>query len=132
MRAQPVSTAKAVAAPKTTATLHDIARLDQASAPPAGADDGVDMSAVDRAVIDTYRRVWMPPRPYSGPATAYADVRLDRRGRVTGFKLAKPSGDEAVDFSVQEAGALVKKIPVTLPAQYTRDEYEFQVHFHAE
>ena len=132
MRAQPVSTAKRVDAPRTSATLHDAAKLDQQARPPAGADDGVDMSAVDRAIIEAYRNAWRPPRPYSGPATAFADVRLNRRGRVVHFRLAKPSGDEAVDFSVNEAGSAVKSIPASLPAQYSRDEYDFQVHFHAE
>ena len=132
MRAQPVSTAKRVDAPPASATLHDAAKLQQNGRPPSGADDGVDMSAVDRAVIEAYRRAWTPPRPYNGPATAWADVRLDRRGRVLRFHLAKPSGDEAVDFSVNEAGAAVKTIPASLPSQYSRDEYDFQVHFHAE
>jgi hypothetical protein len=98
----------------------------------AGDDSGVDMSAVDRAIVEAFRHAWMPPRPAAGPATAHADVRLDRKGQVTGFHLVKPSGDEAIDLSVHETGAAVTSVSCTFPANYSRDDYAFQVHFHAE
>jgi hypothetical protein len=115
-QARPVGTAKA-AAQKMEAT---------------GADSDIDMGDVDRAIIETFRRAWMPARPTSGPATAHADVRLNRQGKVTGFNLVKPSGDQAIDLSVHETGAAVTSVPCSFPVKYSRDEYEFQVHFHAE
>ena len=90
---------------------------------------------VDRAVRDAFMRQWMPPKTSTlniNQRTAHMDMTVDRAGHVLNFTLVKRSGSESFDLSLREAAHRLNGIPVTLPASYPQDHYDFQLHFHVE
>lgn len=95
----------------------------------------VDMSAVDAAVIDAFRTYWVHPTAMNSagtPREVRMDVRIARDGTVLTSLLARASGQSQMDMSALRAAGLVKKIAVPLPAQFSGDSYEVQIHFQAE
>lgn len=121
-------------APKTTSLL-DIAALDAAGTGTTGAEAGVRLDAVDRAIIDSFMREWVPPDASTlrrDQRTAHLEMAVDRGGRVLTFKLIQPSGSIDLDMSVLEAADRLDKIGAQLPAGYPKERYEFQVNLHAE
>ncbi len=93
------------------------------------------LEEVDRAVRDAFMRQWMPPKTETlniNQRTAHMDMTMDRAGHVLNFTLVKRSGNESFDLSLREAAHKLNSIPVTLPASYPQDHYDFQLHFHVE
>lgn len=93
-----------------------------------------DMAAVDQAVLDALVQNWVPP---SGPGTgslareSMMEVVIARDGRVETYALVQPSGHSQADMSVLRAAGLVKRIATPLPAEFSGDRHEVQLHFRA-
>lgn len=93
------------------------------------------LDAVDRALIDAFLKLWTPPQGSTANAdhrSVHLDASLSRDGRLVSFKLANPSGDDAIDASVLDAADRLDKITESLPDSYAGDRYSVQVHFHVE
>ena len=100
-----------------------------------GDDKGGLLDDVNNAIINELRRNWTPPDVNTlnvEQRTAHMDVTVDRAGRVLDFKIAKSSGNHFFDLSVLEAANHLDRIHITLPASYSGNHYELQVHFHVE
>lgn len=132
----PTPAPPAPSSPPSAAAQADTARFVTISRPPdqkAGSTAGLD--AVDRALIDGFLKLWTPPRGSGVSAdqrSVHLDASIDRAGRLVSFKVARPSGDNAVDTSVLEAADRLDKIGESLPDSYSGDRYSVQVHFHVE
>lgn len=99
-----------------------------------GADEGVDMSKVDAAIVARFRENWLLPEgiDYSVRKTVEMDVSVFRDGSVGGVLLVKPSGVSQVDVSALRAAGKISSIGVPLPEEFLGDRYEVRMHFHAE
>jgi len=99
-----------------------------------GADEGVDMSKVDAAIVARFRENWLLPEgiDYSVRKTVEMDVSVFRDGSVGAFLLVKPSEVSQVDVSALRAVGKIKSIGVPLPEEFLGDRYEVRMHFHAE
>jgi TonB family protein len=118
-----------------TASLLDLATLDAQGIGSAGADQGLKFEEVDRAIIDGFKKNWLPPDATNLTADQRAvplQVAINREGRVVSFKLLRSSGSEAMDSSVQKAADKLHKIDRVLPPGYPGERYEVQINFHVE
>lgn len=118
-----------------TASLLDLATLDAQGIGSAGADQGMKFEEVDRAIIDGFKKNWLPPDATNLTADQRAvplQVAINREGRVVSFKLLRSSGSEAMDSSVQKAADKLHKIDRVLPPGYPGERYEVQINFHVE
>jgi outer membrane biosynthesis protein TonB len=109
--------------PKTVATSAD------------GNGQSGQMTEVNEAIVDAFKQNWVPPSAIVTEGKAFdaqMDVAITRDGRVTNHMLVKPSGSSQIDMSALRACSLVKRIATPLPAQFSGDSYEVQIHFHAE
>ncbi len=115
--------------------LLDAATKEAVGTGASGAEKGIRLDDVDRAIIRAFMREWVPPddsKLSPNQRTAHLDMSVDRNGRVLSFELTHPSGNSALDMSVLEAVGRLGKIEVQLPPSYPKDRYEFQVNLHAE
>lgn len=118
-----------------TASLLDLAALDAQGIGSAGADQGLKFEEVDRAIIDGFKKNWLPPDATNLTPDQRAvplQVAINREGRVVSFKLLRSSGSEAMDSSVQKAADKLHKIDRALPPGYPGERYEVQINFHVE
>lgn len=118
-----------------TASLLDLAALDAQGIGSAGADKGLKFEEVDRAIIDGFKKNWLPPDATNLTADQRAvplQVAINREGRVVSFKLLRSSGSEAMDSSVKKAADKLHKIDRALPPGYPGERYEVQINFHVE
>ncbi|MGV3663928.1 MAG: TonB C-terminal domain-containing protein [Prosthecobacter sp.] len=144
MRSKPTTPAagKSPAPPMSSPTLLDIARLNTlrpGSPPKPGAsavtddnDNNTGLDAVDEAMNTAFLAVWTAPPIDAVPATqreARLNISLGKDGSVLKSQMSKFSGSHVLDQSILEAAANVKKIPVTLPANYTKDSYDVELNF---
>lgn len=144
MRSKPMIPAagKSPAPPMASPSLLDIARLNtmRPSAPPKpGANAPVDdidnntaLDPVDEGINTAFLGVWTAPPIDAVPAAqreARLNISLGKDGTVLKSQMSKFSGSHVLDQSILEAAANVKKIPVTLPANYTKDSYEVELNF---
>lgn len=128
------------APPMTSPTLLDIARLNTLRANPSIAtpatmidpDAGVNLDAVDEALNAAFLAHWTAP-PISVVPEAQREARLNisigRDGTVLKSQMSKFSGSHDLDQSIIQATALVKKIPTTLPSNYSKDSYDLELNF---
>lgn len=91
------------------------------------------MKQVNDAIIDAFRQSWAQPGGLTGEGqlVVQMDVVIARDGRVMSYLLGKPSGQSQVDMSVLRAAGLIKRIAIPLPAEFSGDSYEVQMHFRA-
>jgi len=114
------------AAPGEVSRFVTVSRLPSAASVPAA---GLDQ--VDRALIDSFLKVWTAPRA-SDQRSMLLEVALDRAGRLISFKPVQTSGDKAVDASVLEAADRLEKVGESLPPSFVGERYSVQVRFHVE
>ena len=126
--------------PMTSPTLMDIARLNtlrpSAVPPPGGADAAVDdsmnLDTVDEAVNSAFLAGWIAPPIESvpdGQREGRLNISIGKDGTVLKAQMNKFSGSHALDQSILEAAAKVKKISTTLPSNYTKDSYDLELNF---
>lgn len=133
---------KSPAPPMSSPSLLDIARLNsmRPSSPPKPGErtttDDIDNNAaldpVDEALNTAFLAVWTAPPIDAVPATqreARLNISLGKDGTVLKSQMSKFSGSHVLDQSILEAAANVKKISVTLPANYTKDSYDVELNF---
>lgn len=128
------------APPMTSSTLLDIARLNTLRAnptipPPANVSDPdaeVNLDAVDEALNAAFLAHWTAP-PLTVVPEAQREARLNisigRDGTVLKSQMSKFSGSHDLDQSIIQAAAQVKKIPTTLPSNYSKDSYDLELNF---
>lgn len=144
MRSKPTTpmAGKSPAPPMANTTLLDIARLNtlRPPSPPkpgtaAPVDDTANnagLDAVDDAMNTAFLAVWIAPPIDAVPAAqreARLNLSLGADGTVVRSQMSKFSGSHVLDQSILEAAANVKKIPVTLPENYTKDSYDVELNF---
>ncbi len=126
------------APPMTSPTLLDIARLNTmrpTALPPPGvpsADDEVNLDAVDEALNAIFLAHWIAPPITEVPVAqrgARMNISIGKDGTVLKSQMSKFSGSHALDQSILEASAKVKKIPVALPSNYSKDSYDLELNF---
>jgi TonB C terminal len=123
--------AAAVSAPQFNVTLSPKPAENSAG----GSGQPAQMTEVDEAIVDAFKRSWIPPSAVAADGKtmdAQMDVAIARDGRVANYMLVKPSGSSQIDMSALRACGLVKRIVTPLPSQFSGDSYEVQIHFHAE
>lgn len=143
-RAKPATpvAGKSPAPPLASPTLLDIARLNTmrpGTPPKPGTTAKVDedannagLDAVDEAMNTAFLAVWTAPPIDAVPAAqreARLNLSLGHDGTVIRSQMSKFSGSHVLDQSILEAAANVKKIPVTLPENYTKDSYDVELNF---
>lgn len=144
MRSKPAipTAGKSPAPPLSSPTLLDIARLNtmRTPSPPkpgaaAAADDNdsnAGLDAVDEAMNTAFLGVWTAPPIDAVPLAQRAarlNISLGKDGTVLKSQMSKFSGSHVLDQSILEAAANVKKIPVTLPANYSKESYDVELNF---
>ncbi len=144
MRSKPTTPVpgKSPAPPMSSPTLLDIARLNTLrtpSPPKPGTtavvddnDNNAGLDAVDEAMNTAFLAVWTAPPIDAVPAAqreARLNLSLGKDGAVLKAQMSKFSGSHVLDQSILEAAANVKRIPVTLPENYTKDSYDVELNF---
>jgi len=132
----PVSPAPPMASP----TLLDVARLNTLRPPPIpkpGATtpviaDEAELDPVDEAVNAAFLAGWTAP-PIDAVPTAQREARLNisigKDGSVLKAQMSKFSGSHALDQSILEAAAKVRKISTTLPSNFSKESYDLELNF---
>jgi len=125
--------------PMTSPTLMDIARLNAlrpGTLPPIkGAnppEEVVDLDPVDEVVNTAFLANWIAPPIESvpeGQREARLNLSIGKDGTVIKSQMTKFSGSHALDQSILEAVAKVKKISTTLPSNYSKDSYDLELNF---
>lgn len=145
IRTKPVSpaTGKSPPPPMSSPSLLDIARLNSmrpSSPPKPGAtpppvddvDNNTELDPVDEALNAAFLAIWSAP-PIDAVPPGQREARLNlsvgRDGSILKAQMNKFSGSHALDQSILEAAANVKKIPVTLPSNYSKDSYDVELNF---
>jgi hypothetical protein len=102
---------------------------------PRSGDYGASMASVDEAVQKAYLSEWLTPPKQLVPASRRSvslEVTIGRDGTILEAKLPKTGEEAALDASVQEVAARVKKIPVSLPSTFPKERYDLRVNFQIE
>lgn len=97
--------------------------------------EAADLDAVDQAIMDAFRQNWTVASDIKltgDQSTVHMDVSIARDGRIIDYRLVKPSRNTKLDMSALQAASLIKKIPISLPPEFSGDTYQVQMHFHAE
>jgi hypothetical protein len=126
--------------PMTSPTLMDIARLNAlrpGAIPPPGRagmppEEAVDLDPVDEVVNTAFLANWVAPSIESvpdGQREARLNISIGKDGTVLKSQMSKFSGSHALDQSILEAAAKVKKISITLPSNYSKDSYDLELNF---
>lgn len=145
MRTKPAVAAngKSPPPPMSSPSLLDIARLNSmrpGSLPKPGAtppttddvDGNMDLDPVDEALNAAFLAIWTAPPIDAvppGQREARLNLSLGRDGSILKAQMSKFSGSHVLDQSILEAAANVKKIPVTLPSNYSKDSYDVELNF---
>ena len=69
--------------------------------------------AYSKMLHGRFYRAWEQPEALTAPRgkiSVPVDVQIDGRGRVSGFKIAQPSGYPELDASIRAAGRRVRKV----------------------
>jgi len=128
------------APPMSSPTLLDIARLNalRPSPRPSGSAastvvvEEANMDAVDEAVNAAFLAGWTAPPIDAVPAAqreARLNISIGKDGTVLKAQMNKFSGSHALDQSILEAAAQVKKIAATLPSNFAKDSYDLELNF---
>jgi len=125
--------------PMTSPTLMDIARLNTlrpSAIPPSEgtnpATEEVNLDAVDEAVNAAFLIGWTAPPIESvpeGQREGRLNISIGKDGTILKAQMNKFSGSHALDQSILEAAAKVKKISTTLPSNYSKDSYDLELNF---
>lgn len=123
-------------------TLLDIARLNSmrpnslpkagSAPPPEDIDNIKELDAVDEALNAAFLGIWTAPPIDSvppGQREARVNLSVGRDGSIVKTQMSKFSGSHVLDQSILETAAAVKKIPVTLPSNYSKDSYDVELNF---
>lgn len=131
------------APPMTSPTLLDVARLNAmrpapvmppplGTAPPPPVEDDAALDAVDEAVNAAFLTAWTAPPIEAVPAEqreARLTISINKEGSVVKSQMSKFSGSHALDESIIEAAAKVKKISAALPANFQKSSYALELNF---
>lgn len=128
------------APPMSSPTLLDIARLNAMRPAPRPANSAAstvvveetNMDAVDEAVNAAFLAGWTAPPIDAVPAgqrEARMNLSIGRDGTVLKAQMSKFSGSHALDQSILEAAAQVKKIAATLPSHFAKESYDLELNF---
>ncbi|WP_395734963.1 TonB C-terminal domain-containing protein [Prosthecobacter sp.] len=125
--------------PMTNPTLMDIARLNTLRPAAISLSNGtrpateeVDLDAVDEAVNAAFLIGWTAPPIESvpeGQREGRLNISIGKDGTVLKAQMNKFSGSHALDQSILETAAKVKKISTTLPSNYSKDSYDLELNF---
>lgn len=81
---------------------------------------------------DRFYRAWTQPQSVvaSGAKfSALARIRIEKDGRVSGFKVVQPSGNVLVDQSVREVGGKVRQVDALPPGIGSSGHYDVNINF---
>ncbi|MBV9008382.1 MAG: TonB family protein [Verrucomicrobia bacterium] len=100
----------------------------------AGQGNGDDASAnwYGDMLHDRFYRAWTQPQSVvaSGAKfSALARIRIEKDGRVSGFKVVQPSGNVLVDQSVREVGGKVRQVDALPPGIGSSGHYDVNINF---
>ncbi len=85
--------------------------------------------------MDAFRQNWTVAsdiRLSGDQSTVHMEVSIARDGRIIDYRLVKPSKNTQLDMSALQAASLIKRLPISLPPEFSGDTYQVQMHFHAE
>lgn len=138
-RAPSVAGVDSPAPPITSPSLMDIARLNamRPTVPAPGSlmpvkEDDAKTDGVDEAVNSAFLSSWVAPPITSVPENqreARLSISIGKDGTVIKSQMTKFSHSHALDESILEAAAKVKKISTSLPSNYTKESYDLELNF---
>ncbi len=95
-----------------------------------------ELDAVDSAIIEGFRSVWLPPGKLDGATaeerTAHLEIAVGREGQLYSFRFASPPQNEPLKLSVLDAANRLANFSKPLPEQFHGERYSVQVHFYVE
>jgi len=115
--------------------LLDIAKLSANERAEAAEAGGADMNAVEKALQMAILKEWIAPAAHSVPPSqrrATMEVAILRDGTIADASIKTASGSSLLDASIRQAADRLKKIPATLPSNFTKERYELRVNFQIE
>ena len=81
---------------------------------------------------DRFYRAWNQPQTVVASGvklSAVARIRIEKDGRISNFKLVKPSGNVLVDESVQSAGKKVTQVDALPAGMGNGGHYDVNINF---
>lgn len=126
------------APPMASPTLLDVARLNTLRPPPmpqpgsVAVTEEADMDLVDEAVNAAFLAGWTAPPIDTVPASqreSRLNISIGRDGSILKAQMSKFSGSHALDQSILEAAAKVKKISTALPSNFSKESYDLELNF---
>lgn len=128
------------APPMASPTLLDVARLNTLRAPPIPQPrattpvitDEAELDPIDEAVNAAFLAGWTAPPIDAVPAAqreARLNISIGRDGSILKAQMSKFSGSHALDQSILEAAAKVRKISTPLPSNLTKESYDLELNF---
>ena len=81
---------------------------------------------------DRFYRAWNQPQTVVASGvklSAVARIRIEKDGRISNFKLVRPSGNVLVDDSVQSAGKRVTQVDALPAGMGSGGHYDLNINF---
>jgi TonB family protein len=105
---------------------------DGSSGTGSGKSDAATANYYSNMLHDRFYRAWQQPQTVVASGvklSAVARIRIEKDGRVSGFKIVKPSGNVLVDESVQAAGRKVMQVDALPSGLGSGGHYDVNVNF---
>ena len=105
---------------------------DGTSGPGSGKSDAATANYYGNMLHDRFYRAWEQPQTVVASGvklSAVARIRIEKDGRVSDFKIVKPSGNVLVDESVQAAGKRVTEVDALPASMGSGGHYDVNINF---
>jgi periplasmic protein TonB len=105
---------------------------DGANGTGSGNSDAATVNYYGNMLHDRFYRAWQQPQTVVASGvklSAVARIRIEKDGRVSNFKVVKPSGNVLVDESVQAAGKKVTQVDALPAGMGSGGHYDVNISF---
>jgi TonB family protein len=131
-KSEALKTSDAKSAAAGTAKTSTGGSGDESSGTGSGKSDAATANYYSNMLHDRFYRGWQQPQTVVASGvklSAVARIRIEKDGRVSDFKIVKPSGNVLVDESVATAGKKVTRVDALPPSMGNGGHYDVNINF---